>query len=200
MSKDFWKTKKIRTVSLDTDVLSDVLYREIILGKSLQTKEDKNYLKRADLSFEILKLFFSVKVTTVGSVVVREELKGGGEFLKNLFDNTFDEIAHMNKVAKRLAEKYESKCKIKPADALIIASLSVKKTDCFISWNRKHIANPKNFQIIKFINKYAALPTPMLFTPLEFIQRVVRDGASNTIWISHEPNPRKFYPSLYPST
>jgi hypothetical protein len=65
MSKNtLWKTRKIRTISIDTDVISDVLYREILLKKQSLAAADKIYLSRANQLFEILNLAFNVNVRT----------------------------------------------------------------------------------------------------------------------------------------
>lgn len=193
------KTKKIRKVSLDTDVISDILYREALLAERKKSIFEHFRLQRYEISFGVLNLLFGVRVQLIGSVVVKKELSKKSKYLVNLFDKTFDVTTQLNKKIKNLAKKYEKELKTKPADALILADLSVHGVDCLISWNRKHIVNPENYVVMSKINKYASVPTPMLFTPAEFLERVGLEPRTNVIWISRQPAPRKFFPRLFPS-
>lgn len=194
-----WKSKKIRKVSLDTDVISDILYREALLTREKTSILEHFKLQRSEISFKILNLLFGVKVQLVGSVVVKEELCKKSKYLVKLFEKTFDITTQLNKKIKNLAKKYEEKLVTKPADALILADLSFHEVDCFMSWNRKHIVNPKNYAAMSKINRYSSVPTPMLLTPAEFLERVGLEPRTNVIWISRQPVPRKFFPRFYPS-
>jgi len=53
---------------------------------------------------------------------------------------------------------------------LHLAVASFYKCDFLLTWNCKHIANPNKFGHIRRVNTVLGLYTPILITPLEFME------------------------------
>ncbi len=158
---DVGKTQKVRTVSIDTDVLNDLVAESLGHSTSI-TKQ----------SFETFSIITArgIKLELVGSPVVRKELQRVG--LEKFYDVVFDSAAKVDKNVKRLAKIYVEKLNIKGADALIIASVSLARIDVLFSRDRTHITNDRIREGIKAINDKRKIWTPLLMTPSELIERV----------------------------
>lgn len=190
--KRFPETRKIRTVSLDTNILSDAMYYLILESKGKLTKKPKPQMERFSDSMQALTFILSVNVEPIGTELVRKELKR-----KLLFARLYDAVFGRNQIkitkeVKWLAKKYVKKTKIDNPDALIMASASRGGVDLFLSWNRDDMVNSKNLEKIAKINKKGNIPLPTFATPKEFLDRVFLTD-SNTICLSQLPTPRRFH-------
>jgi hypothetical protein len=56
------------------------------------------------------------------------------------------------------------------ADHLALASL--RRCDMLVTWNCRHLANANKIAHIRKVNAWMELPTPLLVTPLELIERI----------------------------
>lgn len=189
------KTRKIRSVSIDTDVISDIL--ALKLHYTNQIKMDATQLERCEKSFQLLTLIFSVKVKIVGVGVVKKELSVYPS-LRELYDKIFDKEVRTSVGIKRLAQAYIERKSIKEADAFILASVSVGDIDCFFSWNRKHIVNDETIRVLMEINKKRNVRTPLIITPEDFLKRFII-SQNLALCFSREVIPRGFLPRFSPS-
>ncbi len=156
MKKEFLGfTRKLRTVSFDTDVISDLLALKLLSQKTKLSNEEQSYFKRCIMSFQVVSLVLSVNVKTVGTETVRKELDVMPK-LKQIHERIFDETIFMSPNKRRLALRYSNQTNIKFGDALIIA-LATDSVDCLLSWNRKHIVNANTLRTIRKINDSANL-------------------------------------------
>ncbi len=144
-------TKKIRTISLDTNVLSDVPCYYMLKQKKRLSEKKKSYYERCCKSMNSIILILSVRVKPPGIKIVKKELKSKPAFLE-LYNAIFEKQISVNKEIKYLAKSYMS-TGIKAPDALILASASVGNVDLFLSWNRRDIVNENNLERIRTINE-----------------------------------------------
>ena len=140
---------------------------------------------------------FSVKIELLGTEPVKRELSYS-LLLKDLYERVFDSTVSVGKKVKQLAQIYLNKKKLKLADALILACVSISKTDCFISWDKEHIINNNTAEIVKQVNKSQNLPLPILLSPDEFLKRVTL-SQKRTLAFSPEPIPAKVTLKFSPS-
>jgi len=54
-------------------------------------------------------------------------------------------------------------------DALYLAIAAYYKMDALLAWNCKHLTNAKKFNRIRLIKFEIGLPTPVLATPLNYL-------------------------------
>jgi hypothetical protein len=192
---DLGKTKKIRTISFDTDLVSDILPLRYLLSKSKLTKDESGYLERCKLSFQILSLTLSVRVEKIGTELIERELsKVGG--LKILYDRIFQRTIEFSSAARKLANAYLEKRNIKPADALLLALITIGNVDCFLSWNRQHIVNSETLKILRQINEKRNLRTPLILTPKDFLERITL-SPERAICFYVNTVPSEFRPQFY---
>lgn len=190
MKKSFLgDVRKLRRVSIDSDVIIDVLALNFLKNKLELSHEEKQYLERCVKSLETLSLLFSVKIELIGSEPVKQELSYFSS-LKELYEKVFDSTVNIDRKVKRLARVYLKKKKLKLADALILACVSRSKTDCFLSWDKEHMINNNTAEIVKQVNKSQNLPLPILLSPDEFLKRVTL-SQERTLAFSPEPIPTK---------
>ncbi len=178
-------TRKIRTVSLDTNIVIDLASEASGYSTSLTQK-----------SLEIFSILTArnVNMTLMGCPVVRKELQYGG--LEALYDAISDRESAKGKDVKNLARAYLREINIKPADALIVASLSISKTDVFITRDNE-LAKESVLNKIKEINKPRKIPTPVIVSPSELHERIFLTERS--ICISHSIIHPQFRPKIsYP--
>lgn len=118
---------------------------------------------------------YSTKYSLVTSEAVIEELENGEYPFKKetleLIDNLF--ILAVEEEIIEIAEVY-IKYHLMPddiaGDALHLAISSYYKCDFLLTWNCKHLANVNKIDHIRRVNMFLDLFTPMLITPLEFIE------------------------------
>lgn len=187
----FPETRKIRTISFDTNIISDIMYYYILERKNKLSKKKKEYLERLSDSMESVILSLSVKIKTVGIDVIRKELKYRS-LLPKLYKIIFENQVNVNREIKWLAKSYLDKINIESPDALIMASASVGKIDLFLSWNRDDIVKDSNLKIIEKLNKKRRVPFPVFATPSEFLDRIFLSNRM-TICLSQLPMPRRFH-------
>jgi predicted nucleic acid-binding protein len=190
----FQETKKIRTISFDTNVISDILYYYILERKGGIYRKGI-YAERLSDSAESVILSLAVNVKVVGIDMIRKELKRR-PLLAELYAAVFESEIRMSKEIRWLARKYKEDIRIGNADSLIMASASVGKIDLFLSWNRDDIVNDSNLERIKGINKKRGVSFPVFATPQEFLDRFFLTQRQ-TIGLSQLPSPRQFHPKIF---
>jgi hypothetical protein len=193
--KDFWgQSRKIRTASVDTDVISDILALKCsYLGTPI-----RDFHNRWEKSFQLLSLLFSVKVKIVGLGVIKRELSEYTS-LRKLYDTVFSTTIKTSSTIKKLARAYRTKTNIKPADTFILATASVGNIDCFFSWNRKDIVNEKTLKVIEKINKSRNIQTPLIITPEDFLDGRFAISQILTLSFFSEAIPCGYRPRFFPS-
>lgn len=192
----FYSTKKIRTISFDTNVLSDVPYYYSLEGKCRLAKKKKSYLERTSSSVLSIIVTLSLNIRPVGIELVRKELARKPLFA-DLYDRVFErKQINVNREIKWLAESYMKRINIDGPDALILAAASVGRIDLFLSWNRDDVVNEKNLVKIREINKKRNVHFPIFATPKEFLERIFLTD-KKTIWLSQLPVPSQYRPRFF---
>jgi hypothetical protein len=124
---------------------------------------DEEFEKETKLLFQQLE---NKKIIFVVSDVLREELKGAPEHVRNLLDNysnDYFEIVILTDEARELADKYIAENvvgKTSLDDCRHIALATVNKADVLTSWNFKHIVNLnriKGYNAVNLKNGYITL-------------------------------------------
>lgn len=187
-------TRKIRTISLDTDVISDLIFYDILERKTKPSKEERQYLEICEESFETVLILLSVRVKINGIKVIRKELEKSGfeELYKKIFIHS--EVG-IDKEIRNLAKTYIRESEIKDADALILASVSCGNIDIFLSRNRRHMLNPKFQSAIRKINNNRGKRTPLIISPSTFLEHIFLSD-KNTICYSRLQLPKEFRPQI----
>lgn len=193
----FGEPRKIRSISVDSDVIIDVPALKVLQARARLSKEEKKYVRRCEFSFQLLSLAFAVKVDIVGTEIIERELSFYPT-LKDLYERIFDRTAPLSPETKRLAKSYVDKKHIKPADAFILASISDGRIDCLLSWNREHMVNALTIEAVRGINKSKGLPAPLIITPEDFLSRITL-SQDQTICFFPDPIPQQFRLQFYPS-
>ena len=196
----FGHTHKIRSMSVDTNVISDVIpYIQYSERRKPPSKEEsRQYFKRCKESVHALAIGLSFKMRLLGTPTVRRELKRRPGLI-GLYNNFFyNGTLRVDKNTRNLAKSYIDKINLSVADAYIIATISMSKVDLFLSWNRRDIVNPNNTQKISLINKKKGIPMPVFATPKEFLERVFLTDMQ-TIGITDRPIPEGFRLESFPS-
>ncbi len=189
--------KKIRTITLDTNIPSDIPSLTILQNKTKSSKEDTNFLKRAKNSLEIITLVSAVKVDVVGLDILKKELKIIPS-LSNLYNKLVDYEVKSNSRVRKLANAYKEQVPIKSPDALILALASSSKVDCLLGWNREDIVKQSTLKSIRSINDKQRIPTPVIATPDDFLSRITLTP-SKTIVFSDQLVPSQYRPKFFPS-
>lgn len=190
-------TKKIRTITLDTNIPLDIPSLIILQNKAKLSKEETEFLKRANYSFEIITLVTAIKVQVVGLDILKKELKFVPSLL-TLYDKLVDYEVKVNSKVRKLASAYKQPTSIKSPDALILALTSLNKVDCLLSWNREDIVKESTLKAVKEVNEKQRIPTPIITTPSEFLNRITITP-NKTIAFSDQPIPSQYRPKFYPS-
>lgn len=189
--------KKIRTITLDTNIPSDIPSLIILQNKTKPSKEDTNFLKRAGNSLEVITLVSAVKLDVVGLDILKKELKIIPSLL-NLYSKMLDYEVKSNSRVRKLANDYRERIPIKSPDALILALTSLNKIDCLLSWNREDIVKQSTLKIVKEINEKQKIPTPIITTPDDFLSRIIL-STNKTITFFDRPVLSQYRPRFYPS-
>jgi len=124
---------------------------------------DEEFEKETKMLFQRLE---NKEVAFVASDILREELKGAPEHVRNLLDNysndCFEMVALTDEV-KELADKYIAENvvgKTSLDDCRHIALATINKVDILVSWNFKHIVNItriKGYNAVNLKNGYQTL-------------------------------------------
>lgn len=188
---------KIRIVTLDTNIPMDIPAFIILQNKTKLSKEETEFLKRANYSFEIITLVTAVKVHVVGLDILKKELKFVPSLL-TLYDKLVDYEVKVNSKVRKLASAYKQATSIKSPDALILALTGLNRVDCLLSWNREDIVKESTLKAVKEVNEKQKIPTPIITTPADFLNRIIVTP-SRTIAFSDQPIPSQYRPKFYPS-
>jgi len=189
--------KKIRTITLDTNIPMDIPALIILRNRSNLSKDETDFLKRANYSLEIITLVSAVKVNVVGLDVLKKELKPVPPLLA-LYSKLIDHEVKVSSRVRKLANAYKEQVPIKSPDALILALTSSSKVDCLLSWNREDIVKQSTLKSIRSINDKQRIPTPVITTPDDFLSRITLTP-SKTIVFSDQLVPSQYRPKFFPS-
>lgn len=192
------RTRKVRRVSADTNVLLDVPnYYHLKERESTLTSEEREMFKRCESSIEVLVMCLTetIKVDRVGLRVVEKELAKNPSILR-LYQTVFPPSIKPTPQSKKLAKLYMRQLNVPSADALIIALASYAGTDVLFSWNRKDIVKPSVQTAIEEINKKQNIRTPFLMTPTDFLSRIYLSN-DRSICLSPLPIPQRYRPRFF---
>jgi len=187
----FGQTRKIRTISLDTNILSDIVYYLILENMGKLDKKRGDFVIRLKDSFESVLLILSTRIKPIGINIIRKELRRK-EHLVHIYNTIFKEEKKPDKNTKQLANKYTASMNIESIDALIMAIASVNGIDIFLSWNRSDIVNEDNLKKIQNINKERGVYFPAFMTPKEFLDRIFL-AENRILCLTQTPAPRRFH-------
>jgi hypothetical protein len=109
------------------------------------------------------------------SIYVIDEITKGNEKEAQVRVKAVDgfQIFGESDLVKELAFAYLKKLSIPKkaeVDAFHLASSAINETDFLLSWNCKHIANAFMYPMIKKINEYYGLKSPIICTPRELME------------------------------
>lgn len=155
------KTHKIRTASIDTDVISDLIAE--FLGYSSATT-------KSSLEIFLILTAREIKIKLIGCPIVRKELKAAG--LERFYNDVFDGDSAVNKNVRNLANLYVKETHVKSSDALIMASASICGIDIVLSRDRTHILKESVLDKIKQINNKRNVPIPIFISPSDLHERL----------------------------
>jgi len=184
------RSRKIRSVSADTNVLLDVPnYYSLKARESSLTPEERDMLKRCGSSLEVLIMCLTedVKIKRVGLRVVEKELARDLSMLR-LYRSVFPPSIKPPQQVKKLAKLY-MRTGIPSADALILALASYLKTDVLFSWNREDIVKKSVQESVEEINRKQRVGTPSFITPSDFLSRIFLSN-DKSICLSPSPIPQ----------
>ncbi len=178
MSKFSGRICKIRSMSLDTNVISDIpalsYYETLLQGGLFLEEGEKTHYQRCRSSKKALFILLDFDVRPIGLPIVRKELSVAVPNLRSLYDCLFNVHAPVDNESKALADKYGSALALEPADATVLALACHARVDVLLSWNRHHISRKSTRETLESINAGLHLPTPEILTPDEFLARVMK--------------------------
>ena len=169
LEKYFGEARKIRSISLDTNIIIDVLFHMYLRNSLGKGSWVKDYLARCEESYNLLFTFLCSRVKFIGIKSVRKELSSKG--LLNIYRSLFKEEIKMNPQIRGLARLYESAANIKSVDAIILATVTLSDIDLFCTWNREDMVKEKSLQKMEEINREKNLNIPVIITPKMFLER-----------------------------
>jgi len=170
LEKYFGQARKIRNVSLDTNIIIDVLFHMYFRDTLSKSSWGRSYLERCKESSDLLFTFLCTRVNLFGIRAVRRELSKKSALLK-IYRAIFKKEVGKTPEIRSLSKLYEKRANIKPVDAVILATVSVGKIDLFCTWNREDMVKEKSLEIIEKINKSKHLNVPLIITPTMFLER-----------------------------
>ncbi len=173
------RTRKVRTVSIDTDVVNDLIAEG--LGYSSIITKSSNEI------FTVLSAK-NIKITFVGCPVVRKELQAIK--LERFYDVIFDKEVSLSKEVRNLANEYVKQLNIKGSDALIAASASVAGVDIVLTRDKQHMLKYSILDKLREINRKKNVAVPVFISPAELHERIFI--ADRSICVSHEIIPLQF--------
>jgi len=196
----FGQTHKIRSMSVDTNVISDVIpyVQYSNRRKPLSKEESKLYFERCKQSVHSLAIGLSFKVNLFGTPTVRRELRRRPGLIELYNRFFYGGTLQIDKNTRNLAKMYCDEVNLDIADAFILATISLNRVDLFLSWNRQDIVNINNVQKVSLINRKKRIPLPVLATPKEFLERVFLTD-KQTIGITDRPIPEGLRLQSFPS-
>ncbi len=171
---------KIRSMTLDTNVISDLLALVSVYGPKLRAKEgipssELPYYERCVASKHAMFIMLDFDVERVGLKTVYRELLQRPP-LHMIYRGMFPYEAKIERRAKSLAEKYASIFSIPPTDAAIVALCATNGIDILLTWNQDHLLRTGALEKITRVNSGAGLPTPAIITPKDFLDRLMLVG------------------------
>ncbi len=170
IEKYFGEARKIRTISLDTNIINDVLFYIFNQERKILSSFEREYMERCKISYNLLFTFLCTRVKFVGIKTVRKELSYKGALLK-VYRSLFLNEVKIKAEIRTLAKSYQKGAGLSPADAAILATVSAGNIDLFCSWNRKDIVKESTLEAIRKINGRMGLKMPLILTPEMFLER-----------------------------
>lgn len=116
----------------------------------------------------------TVNDVLLSSIAVLEELRQGTGPMTPLRIGLLNEVLllpiteEVIEVAQVYIDRKAMPCD-PTGDALHLAIASFYKVDALLTWNCRHLANANKFDHIRRINFGLGLPTPLLVTPLNYL-------------------------------
>lgn len=183
------KMHKVRTISLDTDVIINVISYYRTDTSSLKP-EDARLYQKAEESYKIARLMLAdnVAIHPVGIKVIESEFSEKDPGLVMVYRRIFADIEKSSAEAYTLATLYQQRTSLKDADALILATCSVRKVDVFLSWNVHDFKDSTMKEVAK-INETKGHFTPAVGTPFDFFDRLKLSRAVKTLSLALSNSP-----------
>lgn len=183
---------KIQSMTVDTNVISDIFALTARYGPMLERKEEipapeHDYYQRCVDSKTSVFIMLDFDVDKIGLKVVYRELLQKPP-LHAAYRNLFPIEAKADRRAKAIAEKYMAAFSIPAPDAIVVALCATNGIDVLLTWNREHLLKSGALEKIEGINCESGLATPEIITPRAFIDRLMLSGKKLSL------NPRPVLP------
>ena len=180
---------KVRSMTVDTNVVSDIFALTALYGPILERREEipaaeRPYYERCVESKTSVFIMLDFDVEKIGLKVVYRELLHKPP-LHMAYRNLFPIEAKADRRAKSLAERYMAAFSIPAADAMVVALCATNSIDVLLTWNREHLLKSGALEKIEKINCDRGLPTPEIITPKAFLDRLMLSGKK----LSLNPHP-----------
>ena len=166
--KRFAATRKIRRVSVDTNVISKAILSVLPAPLPLNSSE----AQQSRDSFEALMVILTVAVTPMGIPMVRRELSRRPLFAE-FYDIVFDKDCEVPKDVTHIADAYQRETRLRAADAVIAATAAYNRIDVLLTWDKADLLGDHTQQRLREINLQRGIPHPIFATPSEFLSRLV---------------------------
>jgi len=168
---------KIRSMTVDTNVVSDLVSLAAVYGPLLESggqipAHRQQHYERCVFSKLAIYIMLDFDVERVGLKAVYRELLEKPP-LHMVYRTIFPSEAKITREAKNLADKYSKKFSIGSGDAAIVALCSTNGVDVLLTWNREHLLKAIALEEIERINRAAGLQTPEILTPAAFRDRLM---------------------------
>ncbi len=177
MSKFSGKMSKVQSMTVDTNVISDMLALVSVYGPMLEEgreipHDEKAYYDRCVASKLCIFTMLDFDVEKIGLKVVYRELLQKPP-LHIIYRNLFPIEAKIDRKAKYLSERYKAAFSIPSADATVVALCATNCIDVLLTWNREHLLKQGARENIEKINDAAGISTPEIITPQAFLDRLM---------------------------
>ena len=171
---------KIRSMTVDTNVISDLVSLAAVYGPLLERGETipahrQPHYEQCVLSKLAVFIMLDFDVERIGLKAVYRELLEKPP-LHIIYRNIFPAEAKITREAKNLAEKYSKKFSIASGDAAIVALCSTNSVDVLLTWNREHLLKTIALEEIERINRESGVQTPEILSPAAFRDRLMLTG------------------------
>ncbi len=168
---------KIRSMTVDTNVVSDLVSLTAVYGPLLERGEPipphrQQHYERCVLSKLAIYIMMDFDVERVGLKAVYRELLEKPP-LHIIYRTIFPAEAKITREAKTLVDKYSKRFSIASGDAAIVALCSTNGIDVLLTWNREHLLKSIALEEIEKINRASGFQTPEILTPAAFRDRLM---------------------------
>ena len=128
-----------------------------------------------DESRMLFELFQRGELTLVFSRTTLDELKPAPRRVRMVLEavpGEHTEFLETSAEVEELTEHYLAVGVVSPSmrdDAIHIAFATLAETDVLVSWNLRHIVDPRRIDLVNAVNRQLEHPSPRILTPQDFL-------------------------------